>query len=169
MQSKNYIIIQGSSKSHGNTRMIVDYILSKKEGQLVDLKTKNISYFDYDHQNIDDDFLGVIDEVLKCKIIVFATPVYWYSMSTVLKTFIDRISDLLKIRKDLGRQLRGKKMMVIACGSNKNEYPALWEPFKLTSEYLDMEYLGHAHTWVEEGKVSTNVRFTIDQMIDKLN
>ncbi len=169
MQSENYIIIQGSSKSHGNTRMIVDYILLKKEGRFVDLKTKDISYFDYDHQNIDDDFLGVIDEVLKCEIIVFVTPVYWYSMSAILKTFIDRISDLLKIRKDLGRQLRGKKMMVIACSSSKNENPALWEPFKLTSEYLDMKYLGHAHTWVEEGKVSSDVKFKLDQMIDKLN
>ena len=60
-------------------------------------------------------------------------------------------------------------MMVIACGSDKNEYPALWEPFKLTSEYLDMEYLGHAHTWVEEDIVSSEVKSTLDQMIDKLN
>jgi len=149
--------------------MIVDYILSKKEGQFVDLKTKDISYFDYDHQNIDDDFLNVMEAVLKCKTIVFVTPVYWYSMSAILKTFIDRISDLLKVRKDMGRQLRGKKMMVIACGSGEIEYPALWEPFKLTSEYLEMEYLGHAHTWVEDGKVSTNVMLTLDQLIDKLN
>ena len=48
--------------------------------------------------------------------IIFATPIYWYAMSAQLKTFFDRMTDLLTIHKPLGRQLRkGKKMFLIAC------------------------------------------------------
>ncbi len=169
MKTGNFIILQGSSKSNGNTRIIVDYILSQKEGRFIDLKTKNISYFDYDHHNIDDDFLNVVDQILNCEVIIFATPIYWYNMSAVMKTFFDRLSDITTLRKDLGRQLKGKKILVIACGSDDIEYPALWEPFKLTAEYLDMVYVGHAHTWIESGELPDVVKFTLDQLMNKLN
>ena len=89
-------------------------------------------------------------------------------MSATLKTFIDRISDLLKIRKELGRQLRGKKMMVIACSSDESEYPSFWEPFKLTAEYLGMDYLGHTHTWVSSGSLPISVKQSIDELVEKL-
>ena len=169
MNTENYIIIQGSSRSHGNTRKIVDYILSKKKGQFIDLKTKEISYFDYDHKNVNDDFLKVIDQLLKCETIIFATPIYWYSMSATLKTFLDRISDLLKIRKELGRKLRGKRMMVIACGSDEIEYPSFWEPFKLSAEYLGMVYEGHLHTWLDSDLIPDKVKQSLDSMLDKVN
>ena len=52
--------------------------------------------------------------ISKYDTIIFATPVYWYSMSGILKVFIDRITDLLTIEKELGRKLRGKKMAVVS-------------------------------------------------------
>jgi len=168
MQPEKFIIIQGSSNSHGNTRKIVDYILSKKEGHFVDLNTKNIGYFDYEHKNIDDDFLEVIDSVLECETIIFATPVYWYAMSASMKTFIDRISDLLKIRKDMGRMLRGKKMMVISCGSDSTKFPSVSEPFKLSAEYLSMTYLGNVHTWVDADSIPEVVQQSLDILISEL-
>ena len=169
MQTQKIIIIQGSSKSNGNTRKIADYLLSKMEAEFVDLNTKEIGYFDYEHQNVGDDFFDVIDQVLDCEIIIFATPVYWYSMSAQMKTFVDRLSDLLKIRKELGRKLRGKKMMVIACGSDDEEYPSLWEPFKLSADYLGMEYLGNAHTWVESERIPVKALSALDYFINKLS
>jgi multimeric flavodoxin WrbA len=47
------------------------------------------------------------------------TPVYWYTMSGIMKVFFDRFSDLLRIEKDLGRKLRGKSMAVISCGADE--------------------------------------------------
>ena len=168
MQSEKFIIIQGSSNSHGNTRKIVDYILSRKEGNFIDLNTKNIGYFDYEHKNSDDDFLGVIDSVLECDTIIFATPVYWYSMSASMKTFIDRISDLMKIRKDMGRKLEGKKMIIISCGSDGTEFPSVSEPFKLSADYLNMTYLGNVHTWLDADSISETVQQSLDILISKL-
>ncbi len=83
-------------------------------------------------------------------LIVFATPVYWYSMSGLMKNFFDRISDCLKIEKPTGRKLRGKSMALMICGSETAETPGFDIPFKLSAEYLGMNYLGYVHTWVDE-------------------
>jgi hypothetical protein len=57
------------------------------------------------------------------------------------KIFFDRFSDLLSIRKDLGRKLRRKKLFVIA--SFGASYPkGFVDTFEQICEYLGMEYLG---------------------------
>lgn len=88
--------------------------------------------------------------IVNYDLIVFATPVYWYSMSGLMKNFFDRITDCLKIEKDLGRQLRGKKAMAIACGSDDHEAKGFFLPFRESSNYLGMTYLGNLHTWIED-------------------
>ncbi len=169
MQQDNFVIIQGSSKSKGNTNLVVNYILSKKQGHFIDLNASDISYYDYNHKNIDDDFLKVIDKIMACDIVIFATPVYWYTMSAVMKTFFDRLSDLITVRKDLGRRLKGKKVFAIACSSDDIEHASFWEPFRLTAEYLDMDYSGNVHTWLESGKIPSKIRLELDSLIGRLN
>lgn len=87
----------GSSRSNGNTKSVVDYLMSLNYNiQLIDLNQYKISYYDYDLKNAEDDFMNLIPKVLEFDTIVFATPIYWYTMSAQMKTFFDRISDLLK-------------------------------------------------------------------------
>ena len=115
----NGIIIIGSSRSDGNTRKIVDQMAHFNNSlDIVDLNDKNIGYYDYSHANEEDDYIPLVERVLNYDLIFFVTPVYWYSMSAIMKTFFDRITDLLTIRKDLGRKLRGKMMGSISCGSD---------------------------------------------------
>jgi multimeric flavodoxin WrbA len=137
----NKVIIFGSSRSFGNTRKIVDKMLGHSGIELIDLNDFNISPFDYEHRNRNDDFIPLIEKLIAYDTWIIATPVYWYSMSTQHKIFFDRFSDLLKIRKDLGRKLRSKKMFVIA--SFQSSYPRGFEDiFAQICEYLGMEYLG---------------------------
>ena len=146
---KKGIIIQGSSRSDGNTNKIVNRLAALTQFDIVDLKSKNIGYFDYAHQNADDDFIPLLKEIVKnYDILVFATPVYWYTMSAEMKTFFDRISDALKTEKDTGRQLRGKHMAAVSCGSDINLNPGFFEPFELSADYLGMPYLGCLQTWI---------------------
>ena len=95
------VIIQGSSRSDGNTSRVVAYMTNRKNLDLVDLNDYQISYFDYQHRNQEDDFLPLMEKLFEYDQWVFASPVYWYSMSAVMKTFFDRITDVLKIRRDL--------------------------------------------------------------------
>ena len=152
------VIIVGSARKDGNTKKICNYIHEIADAYIYDLNDFNIAYYSYDHNNKEDDFLSLIEKTLEYDTIIFATPVYWYSMSAQLKTFLDRFTDLLKIRKDLGRQLKGKNMQVICCSSDEEEYPEFWKPFQRTASYLDMQYLGHAHTWIEEDTLPIEVK-----------
>ncbi len=87
---------------------------------LVDLNDYDFSYFDYEHKNRGDDFLPLMSRLIEAyDVFVFATPVYWYAMSGIVKVFFDRITNLLTIEKDLGRRLRGKKMAGISCSIGK--------------------------------------------------
>ncbi len=141
----------GSARSDGNTRKIVAAVRAKIGGNFIDLNDYKINYFDYEHGNKDDDFVHIATKMIEYKRIIFATPVYWYAMSAQLKTFFDRMTDLLTIQKLLGRQLRnGKTMYSIACSSDEVAYEGFRMPFEKTAAYLGMQYGGHLHSWYEE-------------------
>ena len=103
---KKGIILLGSSNSNGETFMAAEYLHNHTNYTLIDLKTKNIKPFDYEFNNQTDDFIPLIKEIVTSyEIIIFATPVYWYTMSGTMKVFFDRISDCLKIEKETGSSI----------------------------------------------------------------
>ncbi len=162
----NTIIILGSSRSEGNTRKLVDYVVSKTNWDILDLNTLNMSYFDYEHRNQHDDFIPTMQNIIKYDNIVFATPVYWYMMSGVMKVFFDRISDLLKIRKDIGRQLRGKSMAAISCSDSDDLNEGFFMPFIESADYLGMKYIGNMHGFGTSNGISKEVAERIDSFLE---
>lgn len=136
------ILILGSSRSNGNTLNLVNRFDPNKEIEFIDLNQTNISPFDYYHQNHNDDFIPIMQKIAHKKdYIILATPVYWYTMSAQMKTFLDRLSDLITIEKDLGRMLRGKKLLVLA--SYSTSIPSGFElAFSQTCDYLGIKYCG---------------------------
>ena len=151
----NTLIILGSSRRLGHTSRVAGFVQEKLGCDLLDINDFNISYYDYEHLNQGDDFLPLLEKIVNnYEVVIFATPVYWYSMSAVMKTFFDRLSDLLTIRKEMGRQLRGKKMGAISCGFDDETVEGLDMPFRESANYLGMHYLGHVYTWVEAGDIA---------------
>lgn len=163
------VIILGSSRSDGETYQVAQHMIDLRGFDLVDLKTKNIAPFDYEFKNQADDFLPTIRAVIAdYDTIIFATPVYWYSMSGTMKIFFDRISDLLDINKETGRKLRGKNMAMLSCASDHDLKPGFTMPFIESANYLGMNYLGDIHAWIEEGQIPTSVQKNIDQFLEKI-
>ena len=160
-KNNDAIIILGSSRKDGNTKKIVDIFNKDLNFEIVHLIEKNISYYDYEHKNRDDDFSRVMDKIAEKKLIIFATPVYWYSMSAPLKTFFDRFSDLLNIRRDIGEKLIGKQMMVISCGSSPIDYDFCF-PFRETAGYMNMNYIGDIHGWMFTDTIPEEVKTKIE-------
>lgn len=160
------VIIAGSARKDGNTKILLEELVAQSGWDLIDLNDYEFGYYDYDHLNRDDDFIPlmrrVLDEYLN---LVFATPVYWFAMSGIMKVFFDRITDLLTIEKDLGRQLRGKNMAAISCSIGNHLGEAFWLPFSETGKYLGMNYLGHVHTIAEEDNRDRIADFV--QRVDK--
>ncbi len=100
--------------------------------------------------NKDDDFKFCFDQIIDGhELVIFATPVYWYTMSGILKNFIDRISDCLSIYRQDGRKLRGMKMAMLSCSLNDDRPKHFVEPSKLSASYLGMEYFGDIHCFMD--------------------
>ncbi len=162
------LVIQASSRSDGHTAKMVSHLRDQMPLDLVDLSQLKIGYFDYEFRNQQDDFPQLIKRIAKeYDLIIFATPIYWYSMSAQLKTFLDRISDCLKIDKETGRLLRGKSMALLVCGSDSSEVEGYTIPFEETAKYLGMRYLGHVHTW-SDGDLVDEVHQRIIQFANLL-
>ena len=141
------VVIVGSSRNDGDTANITKQLIEKSEWDLVNLNDYEFSYFDYEHENRNDDYLNLMQLIVeKYETLIFVTPVYWYSMSGIMKVFFDRFTDLLTIEKELGRKLRGKKMAVMSCSIGENLGENFWLPFSETAKYLGMEYIGNSHT-----------------------
>jgi putative NADPH-quinone reductase len=135
------IILLGSARKDSHTRTLLRNVFNDIPHELVDLLDFDISPFDYnaDYPS-DDQFKEVVDKMLSAKHIIFATPVYWYAMSGILKNFMDRFTDLTSVEKDKGRQLSGKEVYLFSVGADPFAPEGFEVPFKLTSKYLDMKY-----------------------------
>jgi len=166
---KKGVIILGSSSSDGNTFKAAKYFSEKSGYPIIDLKTKKIGQFDYEFKNSDDDFLPLIREMVdNYEVLIFATPVYWYTMSGVMKKFFDRISDVLKIEKETGRKLNGKEMGVISCSWGPDLKDGFYMPFEESAKYLKMVYLGHVHSYTENDVVADDVKKKMDAFIQNI-
>lgn len=154
------VVIVGSSRNDGDTAILTNELIKQSKWDLINLNDYNFSFFDYKHKNKEDDYLTLMKQIIKeYDTLIFATPVYWYSMSGIMKVFFDRITDLLTIEKELGRKLRGKKMAVINCSIGENLGEHFWLPFSETAKYLGMEYLGNAHTITGENNETKIAEF----------
>lgn len=162
------VVIQGSSRSNGDTSKFVKHILASRDWQHVDLLQYTIGHFDYAFNNKSDDFLPLIkDLILKHDHFVFASPVYWYSMSGVMKVFLDRFSDLLIHEKELGRKLRGKSMSVLSVSGNDDVSDSFYVPFRKSAAYLGIDYKGECHAYGDGMKPGHQVTERLKEFLAK--
>jgi putative NADPH-quinone reductase len=151
------LILLGSARSNGDTARAAEALaaqLGPEPATLLDLGARSILPFDYGNPAPADDFGTVADLMLAHRAIVFATPVYWYAMSGVIKTFFDRFSDLLSGRdpERRGRGLAGREVWLLVVGTDP-ALPAGFElPFARTAEYLAMDWSGAFY--VRSGKAT---------------
>ena len=123
----------------------------------------------YEQENQTDDFLPIIQSIIaEYDVLFFATPVYWYAMSGLLKTFMDRLTDCVTTEKSIGRNLKGKYLASLSCGSDAEEVVGFHTPFELSAAYLDMQYIGAVHTWIAEEDIETEVLERIEDFAKKI-
>jgi multimeric flavodoxin WrbA len=144
------IAILGSARSDGHTAALLSRLIADTDCELIDLNAARIAAFRYDQQYpADDEFLAIVEKIIAARVTIFATPVYWYSFSAVMKSFIDRLSDLLMAHKPTGRRLRGCRFALLSSGSDNRPDPDLVSTFSRTCAYLGAEFIGSVYG--EEG------------------
>ena len=167
---KKTIALFASSRRKGNTGRLMDRIASDLSIEVIDLNDYTFSDFDYEHRNANDDFSPLLDKILEYDHIVFASPVYWYSVSPPMKRFIDRISDYLTFPDLLskGRRLRGKTGYVVCTSISDLVSESYINAFKETFEYLGMHYGGHIHLDCSDDYHPERHKKEIDCFVKKL-
>jgi len=141
---KNTIIINGSHNRLGNTTQLLSKIYPDLE--VIYLADHSIELYNYSETySKNDEFLAIINQLLKYDTIIFATPVYWYSMSSLMKIFFDRLTDLIGSASPIGRQLIGKKVKVITSSNGNHLGDDFFLPFAATAKYLHLNYMGGKH------------------------
>ncbi len=121
---KKIVVITGSPRKNGNSLALTDaFIRAAKE------KGHTVARFDAAMMKIggchacetcyktgkacsfDDDFNTIAPAILEADAVVFAMPVYWYSIPAQIKGVIDRLFSFVVG----GRDIAGKECAVIAC------------------------------------------------------
>lgn len=157
-QMKKILVITGSPRRRGNSDLLADaFIKGAKEAghEIVKYETA------FKHLNpcqacdncfktdelaciFNDDFNELAQEMIKCDVIVFVTPLYWSSYPSNLKNSIDKFYSFY-IGKRLNL-LENKRVYLLAVGEDKNR--SGFEIIQRTHKGI-LDY----HKWIDAGQI----------------
>jgi len=140
-------VLFGGSRPEGNTARLTKMALSGHDYKWFDLtqyQLNPVRDVRHDGATIDtyeDDYKKMIDQVLASDTIVFASPVYWYSISASLKAFIDHWSETLMDPnyKDFKAKMAEKDFRLIIVGG---DFPKVKAKPCITQIKYSLEFLG---------------------------
>ena len=99
------VLIFASSNPVGNTAEVCNLLAESTDIKVINLNNYQILPFNYAVEEQSDDFIPLMSAILEYDCLILASPVYWYAPCGLMKTFIDKFSDLLHHHKTLGRRL----------------------------------------------------------------
>lgn len=154
---KKILVLNGSTRAHGNTKKLIDGFTdgATEAGNVVhEIKTDELNFSGELHSNDqgvgenpyhlddilkDDGDLGYLSrEALDADIIVFATPVYWWTISGSLKTAMDYLQP---IQQAVGyKNFVKKSLLLVTAGGNDFSQPVTW--YRGFEKYLNWKNLG---------------------------
>lgn len=139
------LVVVGAAEGHGNTLLTVQKKFESQDVEVIDLCKNPVAEFSY-KGTVEDHFYQIIEKMIEADRVVFATPVYWYAMSGVMKDFFDRFSNLMSGKyKELGESLYGKKVELLSTGYDLEAPIGFEVPFVSTSYYFGMDYMGFTY------------------------
>lgn len=155
--ARKILALVGSPRKGGNTDTLVTALLSAAEAKgattekvyLGDLKIKPCMACEACHKVNPpkcvqtDDFAGLAEKMKAADVLVFGTPVYWWSVSAQMKLCMDRWYGMLD--KDYSSPLAGKSAAVVTCCQDPNTKPMtdpIIHTFRESFKFLDMALVG---------------------------
>ena len=145
--AKNILVLTGSPRKGGNTDQLADAFIAgaQRAGHTVTkyaTADKNIKgcidckscFANAGVCVIPDDFPALAPLMEQADMVVFATPLYWFSFPAQLKAAIDRFYSLF-----LGnRALKEKECALIAgCGDSEAAFAGMVKSYQLIAEFLN--------------------------------
>jgi multimeric flavodoxin WrbA len=159
----------GSARSSGSTSWLLNRVIEgfnthKDENMAInkvdlynyDIKPIARSFIESTDQAIPEDGMKeLIPMLLTSRIIILATPIYWFTVSGIMKNFMDRWYDFSDDRGKLN--LDGKGLAIVTAHANAS-YSMSYPVFKMMEEsakFSHMVYLGGVDT-ITNAQVGTN-------------
>jgi len=146
-------VIYGGTRPKGNTEILTEMAIEGLDVEKIYLKDYHIQpitdqrHTEEGFQEINDDYNSVIERVLKHDILIFSTPIYWYSMSGTMKNFIDRWSQTLRDPKfpDFKKKMSAKQAYVIAVGGDNPYIKGLpmIQQFQFIFDFMGISFAGY--------------------------
>ncbi len=151
---KNILVLTGSPRVSGNSDLLADAFIKGAEQAGHDVINcavgrKNIMgctgcdtcYSKGMPCSFDDDFNDIAPLFEKAEMIVFVTPLCWFTFSTQLKAAIDKIRSFYIGKKEL----KIKESMLMVCGATRDDthYEGIISSYKSITRYLNWTDRGH--------------------------
>ncbi|WP_312097644.1 flavodoxin family protein [Niallia sp.] len=150
---KSIVVIDGGTRPDGNTATLTDQALIGLSVEKILLRDHTINpIIDMRHhsdgfQDREDDYNTIIDQILAYDILIFSTPIYWYSMSGLMKNFVDRWSQSLRDSNypDFKAKMAAKKAYVIAVGGDNPHVKGLpmIQQFQHIVDFMGIDFGGY--------------------------
>lgn len=119
-------VIYGGTRSNGNTETLTKRAVKDLEVDSIYLSDfrirpiEDMRHAEEGFPNVEDDYNTVLSRMMQHDVLIFATPIYWYSMSGQMKLFVDRWSQTMRDPqfKDFKKEMAHKQAYVIAVGGD---------------------------------------------------
>lgn len=172
-KANNVLILNGATRINGNTDLILKTIIESSENtevkiNQINLRKKKIAdcigcfQCHDDKCSIKDDMEEIRKEINKSDLLIFASPVYWWGVTGVMKIFIDRLYFYYSpINKKL---IKGKKAIIVSPMNMNSDIHKLKIFIKfydilfnnLDIELVDSYFFGNIN---KKGEIATNSEY----------
>ncbi|GAA5175367.1 NAD(P)H-dependent oxidoreductase [Niveibacterium umoris] len=89
------------------------------------------------------DAATLLDATLTASDIVFVSPVYWFSVPSPLKTYLDQWSAWMRVPGvDFKARMAGKRLWVVATSGDRAKAQPMFDSYRLCAEFLGMQWMG---------------------------
>jgi len=151
---KNILVLTGSPRKGGNSDKMADAFIrgaekaghnkiTKIEAASLNLSPCKACDACYKNENaccVNDDYNKVAPLLEKADVIVFATPIYFYSFPAQIKMIIDKFNSFFIGQKPI----QGKESVIMVCGgeSSENIFDGILRSYDLITDLLQWKRVG---------------------------
>lgn len=163
------LILFSSANKQGNTAKTIDAVKNNHSSEIIDIDQLNITPYNYQNDYPADDFYPLVDKMLAADNIVFASPVYWYTVTAPMKALIDRLTELLDVAdlKPKARALEAKRGFVLTSSGKTQICPVFHGLFIGLFDYFNMAFVATLHAACHDGY--SLAEEDLQQFTDKLS